>query len=210
VVLLVVQVSAALEGLSLLEGMSQLEDSLGQCDCDLQHTTRPIFPASLQPPPLIRKYTCALLCHMRLLTYRDHTLYCVLCCAVQLCVVLPVAQVSAAPEGWGLSEDSWDSLVMVGSRPLLQLLLLAYTGSLAAYNICGMVTTGVCCSVPCFTCCRMCSSSHNATIDCQTQVPPLTRPCSNEQRACLHAMCTPAQLCFSRLRAQHTSFCKWC
>ncbi|WIA40486.1 hypothetical protein OEZ86_013840 [Tetradesmus obliquus] len=59
-----------------------------------------------------------------------------------LCVVLPLAQVSAAPEGWGLAEDSWDSLVMVGSRPLLQLLLLAYTGSLAAYNICGMVTTG--------------------------------------------------------------------
>jgi hypothetical protein len=62
--------------------------------------------------------------------------------ALQLCVVLPLAQVSAAPEGWGLSEDSWDSLVMIGSRPLLQLLLLAYTGSLAAYNICGMVTTG--------------------------------------------------------------------
>ncbi|KAF6261164.1 hypothetical protein COO60DRAFT_1625484 [Scenedesmus sp. NREL 46B-D3] len=59
-----------------------------------------------------------------------------------LCVVLPVAQVSAAPEGWGLSEDSWDSLVMLRSRPLLQLLLLAYTGSLAAYNICGMVTAG--------------------------------------------------------------------
>jgi hypothetical protein len=61
---------------------------------------------------------------------------------LQLCVVLPLAQVNAAPEGWGLCEDSWDSLVMIGSRPLLQLLLLAYTGSLAAYNICGMVTTG--------------------------------------------------------------------
>jgi hypothetical protein len=90
---------------------------------------------------------------MRLLTL---TLYHALsACAVQLCVVLPVAQVSGAPEGWGLSEDSWDSLVMIGSRPLLQLLLLAYTGSLAAYNICGMVTTGDCCSR-----CLLCKSSR--------------------------------------------------
>lgn len=67
------------------------------------------------------------------------------CCTLllQLFVVLPLADISSlGPEGRGLSEDTWDTLVMISSRPLLQVLLLAYTGSLQAYNICGMITAG--------------------------------------------------------------------
>lgn len=73
---------------------------------------------------------------------------CLPCCVLaplfpQLLVVLPLTGVSSAgPEGWGLREDTWDSLLMVASRPQLLLLLLAYTGSLQGYNICGMATTG--------------------------------------------------------------------
>lgn len=40
-------------------------------------------------------------------------------------VVLPLADVSSlSGEGRGLCEDSWDTLVMISSRPLLQVLLL--------------------------------------------------------------------------------------
>jgi hypothetical protein len=63
----------------------------------------------------------------------------------QLCVVLPIAHVSRlSPEGRGLAEDSLDTLHMVGSSRLLQVLLLVYTGSLQAYNMCGMVAAGAC------------------------------------------------------------------
>jgi hypothetical protein len=34
---------------------------------------------------------------------------------------------------------------MIAGTPMLQLLLLAYTGSLQAYNLCGMVTAGGAC-----------------------------------------------------------------
>jgi hypothetical protein len=58
-------------------------------------------------------------------------------------VVLPLADISSlSAEGRGLSEDTWDTLLMIGNRPLLQILLVVYMGSLQAYNICGMVTAG--------------------------------------------------------------------
>lgn len=66
----------------------------------------------------------------------------------QLLVVLPLADVSRlGSDGWGLAEDTADSLVMIASRPQLLLLLLVYTGSLQGYNLCGMVTAGAgwCC-----------------------------------------------------------------
>jgi hypothetical protein len=53
------------------------------------------------------------------------TTHCILLC-VQLCVVLPVAQVSGAPEGWGLLEDSWDSLVVGLNNPWLNHILLYF------------------------------------------------------------------------------------
>jgi len=60
-----------------------------------------------------------------------------------LFVVLPLADISSVGrEGRGLSEDTWDSLLLIINRPLLQVLLLVYTGSLQAYNIAGMVTAG--------------------------------------------------------------------
>eukprot|EP00878_Enallax_costatus_P025478 GHUV01027258.1.p1 GENE.GHUV01027258.1~~GHUV01027258.1.p1 ORF type:complete len:592 (+),score=138.06 GHUV01027258.1:341-2116(+) len=49
---------------------------------------------------------------------------------------------SIGSEGWGFSEDSLDSIIMIARSPLLLVLLLVYTGSLQAYNICGMAVSG--------------------------------------------------------------------
>lgn len=46
---------------------------------------------------------------------------------LQTFVVLPLAEISSlGGEGRGLSEDTWDTLIMITSRPLLQVSALQY------------------------------------------------------------------------------------
>jgi hypothetical protein len=65
------------------------------------------------------------------------------CLLLQMLVVLPLAGISQlGPEGAGLAEDTLDAFVMLRNRPTLAVLLLAYTGALQGYNLCGMVAGG--------------------------------------------------------------------
>eukprot|EP00878_Enallax_costatus_P025537 GHUV01027324.1.p2 GENE.GHUV01027324.1~~GHUV01027324.1.p2 ORF type:complete len:194 (+),score=41.13 GHUV01027324.1:2595-3176(+) len=61
---------------------------------------------------------------------------------VQVLLLLLLDASSIGSEGWGFSEDSLDSIIMIARSPLLLVLLLVYTGSLQAYNICGMAVSG--------------------------------------------------------------------
>lgn len=136
-------VGSGLVALCVVHGLCTLQQQQ-------QQHTQPIAP-TWQPLVVPSLYAYVLMCHS-LLPLCAESLSAATLASIpphpptphkQTFVVLPIADLSVvAPERKGLSEDTLDTLFMIASRPLLQVLLLVYTGSLQAYNICGMVTAG--------------------------------------------------------------------
>lgn len=59
-----------------------------------------------------------------------------------VCVLLPIVQRMPGKDGQGIHEDSWDTLHIIRSNPLIARILILDMGALLAYNVAGMLVTG--------------------------------------------------------------------